>query len=112
MNIKKAKISLRALLQFLLKQKVNDRDDWIALRQTKDVLELLRNKHIRHGYYVCGQILPSECTKRKKIKYTAYLEHKTISYVKIGSFLMKRNQRYLLSLFFYILCRKLEKLRK
>lgn len=67
MNIKKAKISLRALLQFLLKQKVNDRDDWIALRQTKDVLELLRNKHIRHGYYVCGQSLPSGCTKRKKL---------------------------------------------
>lgn len=67
MNIKKAKISRRALLQFLLKQKVNDRDDWIALRQTKDVLELLRNKHIRHGYYVCGQILPSGCTKRKKL---------------------------------------------
>lgn len=72
MNIKKAKISRRALLQFLLKQKVNDRDDWIALRQTKDVLELLRNKHIRHGYYVCGQILPSGCTKRKKLIHSLF----------------------------------------
>ena len=35
------------------------------LRQTKDVLELLMNKHARHAYYVCGQILPYGCTKRK-----------------------------------------------
>lgn len=38
-----------------------------CITSNNDVLELPRNKHIRHGYYVCGQILPSGCTKRKKL---------------------------------------------
>lgn len=74
MNNKKAKISLRAHLQFLLKQKVNDRADFALHLYVKQ--KMLRNKQL------VTVIMQANSSIWMHIKYTACLEQKTISYEK------------------------------